>query len=305
MKNAIAYDMALPLYHVLEEAFSKKLYRDPLPEQGASIGFVEHSVARKLIPILDDNTIAFEVQLAKKRVPTSAIKEGVRRRCAEIEEQLGYNPGRKERAEIKEEVTLELLRGTPAALSRVECLYDPGTRILLIGTGSQVTADEVTALLIHTLEAVQTRTLNVSDPARGLTTKLRAWSLDGYEPDIFHPFTLGQVVVFANEKQRISVRNRELDETYHAVDEALDKGFLVKELALQTDNIAFRLTDKFHFKGIQLTDLALESEELFDDAIDAWQHETSVLFLEMRAVVDSLVKLLGRDRLPEEEKAAA
>lgn len=300
MKNAVAYDMALPYYHVLEEAFSQKLYQDPLPEQGFSIGFVEHSIAKTLIPVLHDASIAFEVQLAKKKVPSSAIKEALRRRCVEIEDKRGYTPGRKERAEIKEEITVELLRGTPASLTRVECLYDPGSRVLLIGTGSQATADEVTALLIHTLEAVQTRTLNVSDPARGLTTKMRAWSLDGYEPKVFAPFTLGQVVVFAHKKQRISVRNRELDETFNAVNEALDKGFLVKELALQTDDIAFRLTDKFHFKGIELTDEALDRDAEFDSELDKWQHETGVLFLQMRTAVDNLVKLLGRDRLPDE-----
>ena len=294
--------MHLPLYDVLEEAFSKRLYRDPLPEQASSIGFVTHSVAHKLIPFLADNTIAFEVQLAKKRVPTSAVAEAVRRRCAEIEDERGYKPGRKERAEIKEEVTQAMIKTMPAALTRVECFYDPSTRILVVGTGSKAIADDVTALLVNSLEAVQTRTLNVSSPARGLTAKLSA---SRYVDYAFGPFTLGQAVVFARDKQRISVRNRELEATEQAIGEALDVGFLVKELALEHKGLQFRLTDAFQFKGLQLTDAAMSQDDDFESAADQWLHEATILFSELREAIAALVQLLGRDRLPEEEKAAA
>lgn len=67
--------------------------------------------------------------IERKLLPAAVIKETTQARAAEIEEQQGYKPGRKQLREIKQAVTDELLPKAFSIRSKISAWIDPAKRV--------------------------------------------------------------------------------------------------------------------------------------------------------------------------------
>lgn len=90
----------------------------------------------------------------KKLLPTTVINQFAKARAAEIEEQQGYKPGRKQMKEIKEAITDELLPRAFAITRKTYVWIDPVDKFLVIDAASVGKADEVVEMLHKTLDGV-------------------------------------------------------------------------------------------------------------------------------------------------------
>ncbi len=115
-------------------------------------GMLVHTVNRQMLIVLGTE---------KKLLPASVINQVSKARAAEIEEQQGFQPGRKQMREIKEQVTDELLPRAFSIQSKTWTWIDPVNGWLAIDASSSAKADEVIKLLLKSVDGLPLEMLRV------------------------------------------------------------------------------------------------------------------------------------------------
>lgn len=98
--------------------------------------------------------IMISLGVEKKLLPATVINQFAKVRAADIEEQQGYKPGRKQMKEIKEAITDELLPRAFAIRRKTYVWIDPVNRFLVIDAASIAKADEVVEMLHKTIDGI-------------------------------------------------------------------------------------------------------------------------------------------------------
>ena len=98
--------------------------------------------------------IMISLGVEKKLLPSTVINQFAKARAADIEEQQGYKPGRKQMKEIKEAITDELLPRAFAIRRKTYVWIDPVNRFLVIDAASIAKADEVVEMLHKTIDGI-------------------------------------------------------------------------------------------------------------------------------------------------------
>jgi len=129
-------------------------------------GMLVHIVNRQLL---------LQLATEKKLLPSTVINQVTKARAAELEEQQGFKPGRKQMKELKEQVTDELL---PRAFSIRRSTFvwiDPVNGWLVVDAASPAKADEVFKLLLKSLETLPFASLRTErSPQSAMTDWLAA-----------------------------------------------------------------------------------------------------------------------------------
>ncbi len=129
-------------------------------------GMLVHTVNRQMLLLLG---------VEKKLLPATVINQVTKIRAAEIEEQQGFQPGRKQMRELKEQVADELL---PRAFSIYRSTWvwiDPVNGWLVVDAASAAKADEVIKLLLKSVDKLPLESLHVQQsPVTAMTDWLAA-----------------------------------------------------------------------------------------------------------------------------------
>ncbi|MES2483240.1 MAG: recombination-associated protein RdgC, partial [Pseudomonadota bacterium] len=159
-KNLIAYRIAPewtpPSVETLEAELLRLAFQPCGPTQALSVGWVP--------PRGEDNgamveTVAghwiMKLAVERKAVPGGAVRDELEARCKAIEAQQGRKPGRKEKAELKEEIVHSFL---PRAFSKraAHVLWlDAANRLLLVAASSTRASEPVLKQLSDALAEVR------------------------------------------------------------------------------------------------------------------------------------------------------
>ncbi len=159
----------------LEEALGAHKFVPCSALQTESFGWVS--------PYDDDRMVAsvggqhlIVLQVEKKKVPAALVKQKLAIRVAEIEDTEGRQVGRKEKKELKEAITDELLPTTPPKQSRLAVWVDTEKGRIAVGSASANGAELALNILGSALDAY---------PALPLTTVkvagdvMREWLAEG------------------------------------------------------------------------------------------------------------------------------
>ncbi len=300
IKNARTYVAHLPSVsnlnrHLQEAAFT------PIGSQAMSTqGWAPHPVTQQWVAPFHGG-FCLTLRYDYKLLPADVIKKELAARIAEVQKQEGRPVGRRERAELKDEVTFTLLPRAFTKTKLIHAYYDPETHILVVPETSAKWADALISALIHSCGSVKTETVHVSAMSDGLTARLRQVVAEEFRehlPPAFAPFQIGdyaQLKQDGNRKITWDVSN--LDDVAGGIREALDTGAQVERLELFTNaesglSVVFKLTKDFVIQSIGFEDS--ESDDLeFDNPEDHWEHEASVQFLQVRGVIEELIDLFG------------
>jgi recombination associated protein RdgC len=223
-----------------------------------------------------------------KILPAQVIKSALKAKVAEVEKREGRKLGKKEKRELKDTVTDELLG--KAMLKESETLAVITPSHVFVDSGSPTKGE---ALLSALIAAVPLRTSLLStnkSPSQVMTDWLVAGSASGH-------FELGaDCTLESPEKGGAKVTVRRADLTTTEVRKHIEAGRQVTSLALLwRDKIRFTLTSKLQLKSIKFLDVLQESvkSSAEGDAYAEAEATCQVMTAELDDLVAELVDVLG------------
>lgn len=191
----------------------------------------------------------------KKLLPAAVVNQVTKARAAEIEEQQGYKPGRKQLREIKEEVTDTLLPRAFAVQRDTRAWIDPVNGLLVVDAATPSKADELLGLLNKSVDRLPLANLHVrSSPALAMTAWLQCGEVPG-------AFTVDQdTELRATDESKAAVRYVRHSAEADDVRRHVDAGKQCTRLALTwADKISFVLTDQLVLKRLEPLDVLKEN----------------------------------------------
>ena len=235
----------------------------------------------------------------KKLLPTAVVHQVAKAKAAEIEEQQGFAPGRKQMKEIKEQVTDELLPRAFSIRRNTMVWIDPVNGWLVVDAGTAAKADEVIKLLIKSVNPLPLRALRVQQSPLAAMTQ---WLSTDEAP---YGFTVDQdTELRSTGESKATVRY--VRHTLEAADvrRHIESGKQCTRLALTwADRISFVLTESLTIKRIAPLDVIKEGEDgLGRDADERFDGDMMLMTGELARMMAALVEALGGE-VP--EKAAA
>ena len=249
--------------------------RDWLPPKGDNEPLVHAS----------GQQIMISMGVEKKLLPSTVINQFAKARAADIEEQQGYKPGRKQMKEIKEAITDELLPWAFAIRRKTYVWIDPVNRFLVIDAASIAKADEVVEMLHKTIDGISLAFIKTQmSPSAAMTVWLSG-------SDTPSGFTIDQDCELCGRGDAAAtvryVRHT-LDD--NEVKKHIKAGKEVTKLGLTwNDRISFVLHENFQLKRIApLDSIKPEAEE--SDAFDA---DFYLMTTELTNLLPAVFDILG------------
>jgi len=176
-KNVIVYRIEPAWSQTLaeaEEGLGKQRFVPCGPSQEKSAGWVEPrgEANGPLVESIDGQWLV-EYMIESKQVPGSVVRRKLDERCAHIEATTGRKPGKKEKKELKEDITLELLPMAFTRSARVTVWIDKAENRLVINSGNASRADEVVTSLVKSLDGFAVALINTQiEPAAAMANWL-------------------------------------------------------------------------------------------------------------------------------------
>ena len=244
-------------------------------------GLLAHSINRQFLLALGTE---------KKLLPASVINQVAKARAAEIEEQQGFKPGRKQMREIKEEVADTLLPRAFSINSRTQVWIDPVNGWLVIDTSSASKAEEVLKLLLKSVDKLPLESLQVvQSPVGAMTTWLAA-------EDAPHNFTVDQdTELRASGDGKATVRFVRHTLEPADVQRHIAAGKQCTRLALTwASRISFVLTESLALKRVAPLDILTDAADTGSrDADERFDTDMTLMTGELAKLLDDLIDAMG------------
>jgi recombination associated protein RdgC len=244
-------------------------------------GLFVHTVNRQMVILLGTE---------KKLLPASVINQVTKARAAEIEEQQGFAPGRKQMRELKENVTDELLPRAFSIQSSTWVWIDPVNGWLVIDAGSTGKAEEVLKLLIKAIDKFPLETLRtVLSPATAMT----GWLSSDEAPS---GFTVDQDTELRSTGEgKATVRYVRHALEADDVRRHIESGKQCTRLAMTwNDKISFVLTENLSIKRIAPLDVLKEDADGTSKNDDErFDSDMMLMTGELHKLLTALIDALG------------
>lgn len=197
------------------------------------------------------------ITIERKAVPAEVLKRRVDELAEAYFQQHGRKPGKKARAELKEQVTHELLAVAFPKRKTVELMVIPEVGLLLIGSTSGADVDAITPLLVRTIDGLD---LGMVTTTKAPLVALADWLVNDDAPV---NFSLGRECLLSGEDGKVRFTDHSL--TSDAVTQHVRGSKWVDELQLTFgEHLTFTVTPDLAFKGCDLAGLVNEVEDHAD-----------------------------------------
>ena len=235
-----------------------------------------------------EKTMGIVLKREEKVLPGSVIQRAVGERVARIEQQEGRSVGRKERQELKEQVTDELLPRAFVRATHTRALFADG--MLLVDSAAASKAENLLAKLREALGGLKAQLAHTRRTPSALMTE---WLLRGHAAGRFELDDIASLRGAGDVPPEICIKRQDL--TAEEVASHVRCGKTVSELGLVWDErVAFVLTSEFTLKRIQYLDVLQEAAENHgDNAADLAAASQLIVSANLSALIGELVELMG------------
>ena len=237
----------------------------------------------------------------EKVLPAQVVNEALEEKLRDIREKDGRVPGRKERADLKEELLFDLLPRAFTRSSRQYAYIAPREGWLVVNAASHTRAEELLTFLRDTLGSLPVVPLASKQlPYQAMTGWLRQGAPE--------QFTLGgecELRDAADEAASIRCRNQDL--LSEDIQNHLKAGMVTVKIALSWQGgIDCVIDDKLGIKRLAFSDLIQEkAEEVHtDNAAEQFDVDFSIMTGEFARFIPALVAALGGEDLSAIDEAA-
>jgi len=225
-------------------------------------------------------------------LPSSVVNEQVNLRAEDIEEAQHRKVTRKEKSELKEQVTIELL---PKAFTRTAQYFAyicPSKGYMVINTSSAKVADELTSYLRKTIGSLPIRAPEVKQAPDSVMT---SWlSKDALIPS---EFELGFECELTSEgEEKSSVRYKGLELENEQIQQHIHSGMNVKTVAMTwKENMSFVLSSDLNIKRIKFSDVVQEQldDTNTEDAASRFDAGFAIMALEFDRLIPDILNAFG------------
>lgn len=280
-KNFMSFVLPTSVFSSLEtldpELIDVEVY-DPVGHQWKTMGFTETATGGVFVE-LNSKLLIAEVQFNERILPGSVRDEQVLIRVKEMEKRLENPITRKLYAEIKDEVTVEML---PKAFIRRSCVPVVFRRLndrvsqLFVFTSSPKRCDDVFELMFDVFEKANIENF-IPKPAvdiPAIPAVLEAVATSD-QTGIYESITPGNTIVLKGADKR-TVRLKDIEDEERRVDglsigEILHSGYEVSELGLRFHDTygeivsEVTLNDKGVFKKATMSDVFIEENKVSEN----------------------------------------
>lgn len=259
------------------------------PSQEKAAGWAEPRGAAHgpLIEAIDGQWL-LEFMIESKTLPGSVVRRKVEERCAQIEQATGRKPGKKEKKELKEEITLELLPMAFTRQARVAVWIDPAERRLVVNSSNAARADEVVTSLVKCLDGFALALVNTQqEPAAAMSD----WLATQEPPAGFSIDRECELMASDDSKAVVRYAKHPLD--IEEVRQHIASGKRPTRLALTwEDRISFELTHGLQIRKIAFLEGTGEgaSGSNKEDNFDA---DVAIATGELGQLLPALIEALG------------
>lgn len=272
----------------LEAALARKKFVPCTPTQKASIGWVTPIAYGDYVHAVDGHWL-LTVQIEKKMLPASVIKERLEERVLEIERRTGAKVKSKEKRALKEEVELELLPKAFSKHTRINVWIDRQGKWFGVEGGSPSVADTVTTLFADTLGGPTG--LRMIYTAASPSASMTEWLLAEEVPagfDLDQHCTLTDTSL--EGKPTVTYKNHLLDRD--DIKAHLAESKLPTALGLQMgDKMSFVMTSMFIFKKMAYLDVSMTTDA--HDSHDSFDASFLIAAKTLAVMLDSMIEALG------------
>ena len=226
----------------------------------------------------------------KKLLPASVVNQVAKARAAELEEQQGFKPGRKQTKELKEQITDELLPRAFSISRTTRVWIDPGNGWLVVDAASASKADEILKLLVKSIDKLPLEALHVTQPPVAAMTQ---WLAGDTAPS---GFTVDQdTELRATGENRATVRYVRHTMEPDDVQRHIASGKQCTRLAMTwADRISFVLTESLPIKRIAPLDILNEKSDTSSrDEAERFDSDLVLMTGELAKMLDDVVFALG------------
>lgn len=237
-----------------------------------------------------DYTWRVSLKKEEKVLPAGVIRDVLDERVLEIQNSEGRSVGRKEKQELKDIITDDLLPRAFTRSSRTQAVFDTRRGFLLVNNASSAKAENVLTKLREALGGLEARLPAAQQSPSSLMTSwlLQGRCQGGFEFDSDCELKgAGDVVP--------TVRISKQDLTADEVVQHVKNGKTVTQLGLVwREQIAFILTQDFTLKRIQYLNVLQEEAESYGDDAPALEAASQILITEaVCTMLEELVSYLG------------
>jgi recombination associated protein RdgC len=239
----------------------------------------------------------------QKLLPGSIVRDAAEEQIAAMEAMLGHPIGRRQKRDIKEKVTAELL---PRALSRRRTTYawmDTANGWLAVDAAGEPKAEQFMETLRKAEDDLPaTRLETQKSPSACMTHWIAQGEVDG-------PFTIDQdLELRAPDHTKATVRYARHSLEGKDIRDHLAAGKEPVRLGLTwNDKVSFVLTSELHIKRLSfLNIIERETAEELDNEDERFEIDFALMTGELAKLLADLVKALGGEKAARSlEKAAA
>jgi recombination associated protein RdgC len=250
-------------------------------------GMLVHTVNRQLL---------LQLGTEKKLLPATVINQVSKARAAELEEQQGFKPGRKQMKEIKEQVTDELLPRAFSIRRSTAVWIDPVNGWLVVDAASPAKADEVFKMLLKSMDKLPLGTLRVQQSP---VTAMTDWLAADEAPA---GFTVDQdTELRATGEGKATVRYVRHTLEAEDVRRHIASGKQCTRLALTwADRVSFVLTESLTVKRVAPLDVLKENADATTQNDDErFDTDFALMTGELAKLMGDLVQALGGEMPPQ------
>jgi recombination associated protein RdgC len=223
-------------------------------------------------------------------LPTAVVREAVQEKVDEISLQQDRKVGRKEKADIKDEIIVDLL---PRAFTKSALIYayiDPANDWIIVDSASANRSEDLLKLLRESLGSLKVKPLEVDHaPADSMTRwvmdQAPAEMLVSDECEMKEPIEQGGVI-----------RMRGVDLAGDEVQQYLNAGWQVTRLLLQwAERISFVLSDDLSVKRLRFLDLVMDeaSDVETEDEAARFDADFALMSMELSRFIPALCASMG------------
>ena len=235
-----------------------------------------------------DYTWRVALKKEEKVLPAGVIRDILDERVVEIQNAEARNVGRKEKQELKEQITDDLLPRAFTRSSRSQAIFDTKHGYLLVNNAAAAKAENLLTKLREALGGLEASLPNTKQSPGSLMTDwlLRGAAEGGFELDSDCELKgVGDVVP--------TVKGSKQDLTADEVVQHVKNGKTVTQLGL-TWREQIILTQDFTLKRIQYLDVLQEEAEGHGDDAASLMFASQILMTEaLSTMLDELVSYLG------------